>query len=416
MRHVRYSAAVSRPILFLGAMPFRALRQRPQHLALALSRRAPVLDVEPHRSLLGRLASPDRILEDPPSQGGSLDVLEPPRALPLSGYLRLLNRIGCARTASGIRARLAARAGARASTGAARHDGIPIPGSRRIEKDAIPALWAPRAIVGSFPKQLDLVDRFPGVPVCYDVMDDYPLFFDPWQRRVLSRLHHALLARADAVVVTSAALEARCRAHVRGVLTRIPNGVDRDFLEACARDDPDPAVLALPAPRIGYVGAIERWLDVDVLRAVAEAIPEGSLVLVGPESAPLSSLPANVHRLGPRSHARLPAVLRTLDAGLVPFTRSALTEAVNAVKIYEYLSAGLPVLSADLDRSPELESYLTICRTLEEWRGAARRTAAGRTPSSESSRRRSFAGRNLWDDRAESLLAILRRIEGTEAR
>ena len=369
------------PILFLGCLPFGQIRQRPQHLAVEISLHAKVLYVEPHRSWLRAPLSgiAAAAAATAPTEGG-LEILTPPPALPFSGYLPVVNRVNYARTAALVR--------------------------QRLEGSG----WrAPRAIVASFPKQVDLLRFFPGSPVCYDVMDDYPLFFDAWQGAVIARLHDRLLRRADVVVVASETLAERCRGAARRIV-RVANGVSPAFHEACARAEADLSVSALPAPRFGYVGTIERWIDFEILRLLAHTFPEGSVVLIGPVSCARPPLPANVHFLGAKPHEALPPILRALDAGLVPFRRSRLTDAVNPVKVYEYLSAGLPVLSSDFAGIHEFGSTVSVCRTPDEWVGAARR-ALDQRGGSDAARRRSFASSHLWPDRAREFLRAIEEVE-----
>lgn len=79
------------------------------------------------------------------------------------------------------------------------------------------------------------------------------------------------------------------------------------------------------------------------------------MVLVGPvgvgdPSTDVSALDAlpNVHLVGPRTYAGLPAVLRGADVGVIPYTVTALTRSIFPMKVHEYLAAGLPVVTTPL--------------------------------------------------------------------
>ncbi|MCQ3825395.1 glycosyltransferase, partial [Streptococcus agalactiae] len=56
-------------------------------------------------------------------------------------------------------------------------------------------------------------------------------------------------------------------------------------------------------------------------------------------------------------YATLPYYLHGFDVCIVPFHITALTLATNPVKVYEYLSAGKPVVSVDL---PEMQQFGTL--------------------------------------------------------
>jgi glycosyltransferase involved in cell wall biosynthesis len=69
--------------------------------------------------------------------------------------------------------------------------------------------------------------------------------------------------------------------------------------------------------------------------------------------APLRGL-TNVRLLGRRPYDQLPRYCKAFSVGVMPFVLNELTSNVNPIKMREYLSAGLPVVSTDL---PEVRGY-----------------------------------------------------------
>ena len=172
-------------------------------------------------------------------------------------------------------------------------------------------------------------------------------------------------ARADLVLASSPALAERMRRLSRNVLYA-PNVADTElFARALEPGATDPALAALPRPRIVFTGAIVATkLDIALLVRLARARPSWSFALVGPvgpgdpraDVSPLHAEP-NIHLLGQRRYEQLPDVLRGADAGLIPYARNALTEAIFPMKVYEYLAAGRPVVSTPL---PALQAIAEI--------------------------------------------------------
>ena len=170
-------------------------------------------------------------------------------------------------------------------------------------------------------------------------------------------------ARADLVVASAPALAARMRTLNDHVL-EAPNVADTAlFAQALEPGEPDAGVAALPRPRIVFTGAVVATkLDVALLAELAAARPDWSLALVGPvglgdpgtDVSALAALP-NVHLLGARRYADLPAVLRAADAAVIPYAINDLTRSVFPMKVYEYLSAGVPVVSTPLPALDGLE-------------------------------------------------------------
>jgi Glycosyltransferase Family 4 len=120
----------------------------------------------------------------------------------------------------------------------------------------------------------------------------------------------------------------------------------------------DPALTAAVPPANGtrpaavmLLGYPAAWAGVDKVVALAEAMPELDLHLVGSrDHVPRGPLPANVH-----VHGRLPRdgyreVLGGADFGIGPLAlhRIGMSEA-SPLKVREYLLHGLPVLTAHED-------------------------------------------------------------------
>jgi glycosyltransferase involved in cell wall biosynthesis len=89
--------------------------------------------------------------------------------------------------------------------------------------------------------------------------------------------------------------------------------------------------------------APERLLD-----ALAASFPAASVVMIGPvvkvDPATLPRRP-NIHWLGQRPYAELPAYVKAFDVCLMPFALNEATEYINPTKTLEYLAAGRPVVS-----------------------------------------------------------------------
>src|SRR5690606_37270561 len=61
---------------------------------------------------------------------------------------------------------------------------------------------------------------------------------------------------------------------------------------------------------------------------------------------------------GRRPHAELPAYCKGFDVGIIPYLIDERTKFVNPIKLREYLSAGLPVVSTAV---PEAKRYEPLC-------------------------------------------------------
>ena len=109
------------------------------------------------------------------------------------------------------------------------------------------------------------------------------------------------------------------------------------------------------------------WFDVDLMIDVAKRFPEASIVLLGKVTMDLSRLTSlpNVHLLGRKPFADLPAYAKAFDVALLPFPITEVTLNANPLKVREYLAAGLPVVST---RIPEVE-VLGACEIADDSSG-----------------------------------------------
>jgi glycosyltransferase involved in cell wall biosynthesis len=140
------------------------------------------------------------------------------------------------------------------------------------------------------------------------------------------------------------------------------HGVDHAlFSKALDQDTQVPEDLSrLPQPVIGFFGLIQAWIDQDLICEVAKRHPEWSIAIIGRANCDVAKMQAvpNIHLLGGRDYGTLPQYCRGMAVGLIPFKVNELTYHVNPIKLREYLSAGLPVVSTDL---PEVEAYGQLC-------------------------------------------------------
>jgi glycosyltransferase involved in cell wall biosynthesis len=196
--------------------------------------------------------------------------------------------------------------------------------------------------------------------ILYYCVDEYTEFSGV-SSSSLAELEQQLLRQSDLVIVSAERLyQSKVKTNPRTVLIR--HGVDFDHFRKAL--DPETIVPEeirdLPHPVIGFFGLIADWVDLELMAEVAKRYPNGSMVLVGKattDTSVLEQLP-NVHLLGRKPYASLPAYCKGFDVALMPFRINELTLNANPLKVREYIAAGLPVVSTAI---PEVE-VLGLCR------------------------------------------------------
>jgi glycosyltransferase involved in cell wall biosynthesis len=278
---------------------------------------------------------------------------------------------------------------------------------------AVQRLGLTRPVLWSYVPQAEaLLDVLDPSAVVYHCVDDIAA-----QKGVAGAAFRAaearFAARADLVLASAPALAARMRTLSDRVL-EAPNVADTAlFAEALAPGPEDSAITALPQPRIVFTGAVVGTkLDLELLAAVARRRPDWAFALVGPVGAgdpgtdvsALHGLP-NVHLLGPRPYAGLPAVLRAADAALIPYAVNDLTRSVFPMKVYEYLAAGLPVVATPLPALAGVDA-ITTASDANAMAGALARALDEDSPARRQARSEA-ARSHSWDARLEQISRAL---------
>ena len=261
------------------------------------------------------------------------------------------------------------------------------------------------------PLAFELRDRF-GWRIVYDCLDDYAGFDNTGPAMLASE--ERLARGSDLVLATSRHLLAKQSALNPNTIL-LPNAADFEHFRFLP-SQPAPELAQLRGPVIGYYGAISDWFDTRLVSELARARPDWSFVLVGStfgaDLRPLNGL-ANVLLLGEKPYTELPAYLKVFDVCTIPFRATPLTNATNPVKLFEYLSAGKPVVATRLSELAYYHEYVTLAAGPSEWLAALDAALApAATQPVEIERRIAFARTNGWDERARVLRAAIDRLYG----
>ncbi|MBY3155874.1 MULTISPECIES: UDP-galactopyranose mutase [Rhizobium] len=297
------------PLICFSHLRWDFVLQRPQHLMERFSRERPVFYFEEFIPTDHHLA----YLEIHPFEGTSVKAVRP----------RIPHWWNAAEQEAALRRLL--------------DDLILLHGGKR------PILWFYTPLMFGFARHVD------AVAIVYDCMDELANFkFAPPN---LKACEQALMASADVVFTGGLSLyEARRDQHDN--IHPFPSGVDTHHFHAARCSLPVPADQAdIPQPRLGYYGVIDERLDLDLVSSVASARPDLSFVFLGPivKISP-DNLPrgANIHYLGQKAYADLPAYLSSWRAALMPFALNEATRFISPTKTPEYLAAGRPVVGTQI--------------------------------------------------------------------
>lgn len=245
----------------------------------------------------------------------------------------------------------------------------------------------------------------------YDIAD--ALEVQSRSPRTLSRLRdceHLLSREADLVTFSAQEMQREVDILFPGVASLfLPNAVSREFVEQCAvrNGNRDTA-----KKEIGYVGSTcGKWFDAELLLEVIRSFPDHTVSVLGPVDKQLAAhcaQHANVRLHGFVPHKQLPEHLLRFDVAVIPFRQNGITRIVNPLKLYEYASAGLPIVATYTDELRNYAPLVTLARDTESFLRSITEALESDAPDVRE-KRRSFAMANTWTERVHRLLAVLQR-------
>lgn len=235
--------------------------------------------------------------------------------------------------------------------------------------------------------------------IVYDCMDHHSGF---GSSLFVNEVHEKnIINISDLLIASSDKIEAALKSTGKPVV-KIKN--------ACSIND---FPLSEKPPRtrtVGYFGAIAEWFDWNLVKSAAEKSPDIRFELIGDFGNLFEKAhdgPANIHLLGEKPFHELKNYAQNWDIALIPFCITPLIEATNPVKLYEYCSLGIPVIS-----TPIPEVMLEPCDVIIVKDADSLVNAIHKIFSEDSiefrRRRRAFAEKNTWEARGQSVLQIFK--------
>jgi len=255
--------------------------------------------------------------------------------------------------------------------------------------------------------------------IVYDCLDDQQAFADLYGHD-LGQYETALIETSSAVVVSGRVLLNEMRER-RPDTILIPNAADFDLFHNARGAG---LLDGLARPVAGFFGAFADWVDFDWIDAAAMRFPTWSFVYIGRDSFAKATARerwkvvtrhSNVHVFPQATPRKLAQYLAEFDVCTMPFQDLPVTRSMNAVKLFEYLAAGKPVIAADLPETRPMREagLIATYRSIEESLSLLEEAVAEGSDEEAVKARAAFASGNTWKHRVEALSDVLTRVSQT---
>lgn len=187
----------------------------------------------------------------------------------------------------------------------------------------------------------------------------------------------------------------------------IKNGVSPELFTE-ERELPED-MIDIPRPIVGMGLKVTHLLDADLLSQVVWSNPSVSFVLIGQilDHAVFERIRrvSNFHYLGDKHYRDYPAYVKNFDACLVPYCVGDKQHGGDAIKFYEYLAAGKPIVATPGNGVSDEYEGVWVTSSPTEFAEAVRAAVAMDTIQ------RRLPEDIRWSDKANQLLDAVNRRE-----
>jgi len=253
------------------------------------------------------------------------------------------------------------------------------------------------------PAHVETVKTYNPCLVVFDSVDEPSEEFEAWRPN-----YYRAVSSADIVLAASDKLY-RMASAINPRVYLVPNACDYDYFSGNSSNyyPIDQDILDIAKPIIGYIGVVASWCDLDLIAAIADNFPHYNIVIIGPLYN-ISEVPRrkNLHWLGFKPYEKLAAYAKYFDAGIIPFKNTSMTQSVNPIKMWEYMAAGIPVVTTAL---PEAQKHGDLVLYSENKEEFIRNINIALYDDSDLKRqlRQNKAKQNSWMERARYIIEII---------
>ena len=265
------------------------------------------------------------------------------------------------------------------------------------------------------PLTLKVIESLSPKSLIYQRLADFSCLTDKPDQ--LQGIEDKLMKKADIVVVQGNELVTDQLDH-RPETFFVLNGVSPKF---SASGKAPVACLELFSeirrPVAGYIGAIHKYFDFDLIDEVSTTLQDISFVFVGPRLCSSKNIikKPNVYFVGEREWHELAHYIERFDVCLVPYRKTKYTESVVPSKVLEYMMIGKPIVATSLNELVNIESknanLIRLADTPEKFAKAILSGIVEKDLSSRESRK-NFAMSHTWPQKLDILLTKLSDLEG----
>lgn len=264
--------------------------------------------------------------------------------------------------------------------------------------------YKPDCLYFTFPTQYPVIPKSFTGKIIYDCMDNHTAMANDAQKPVIRAYEEKLVARADCVLVSAQKLKEELLANYPHLderkITIVRNGYNGQILPA--RETAKQADTFT----ISYIGTIGSWFNFEYLLKSLEEFPNLHYRIIGPSDNPNLPQAERLHYMGTVEHHKLHAAIADVQALTMPFQLNDIVEAVDPVKLYEYINFNKNILCIRYKEIERFDPFVYFYTDYESFRNQIQKMMDDNTLRYSQQAREEFLLQSTWASRAAQIKAL----------
>jgi glycosyltransferase involved in cell wall biosynthesis len=240
--------------------------------------------------------------------------------------------------------------------------------ARYVNKKIAEVQFRDILLITYLPHSTDILGQIDCSLSCYMCGDE--ILGQKYSRdKAIANMDKELIEKVDFTTVVSEELYRRRRV-INDRVHVITNGTDyKHFANSKILDEYAEELSKVEGPVVGYMGAIDYRINKEYILGAAQRLRNWTFIFVGPVSINIDELKRekNIVFLGQKKFKELPKYLGRFDVGLIPYYLNEMTTHCSPLKLHEYFSAGIPVVSTQLPAVKQYEGLAYIANSQDEF-------------------------------------------------
>lgn len=263
----------------------------------------------------------------------------------------------------------------------------------------------PDSLYFTFPTQLSLLpDGYEGT-VIYDCMDNYLAMVPAFLKPVVLNYEPKLIRRADYILVSSQKLKEmlleKYGTDIESKMVLVRNGYNGNVLPAAAPSSANDTFT------ISYIGTIGSWFNFEYILKSLDEFPNLEYRIIGPADNPDLPVAERLVYLGTVEHDKLYDAIADVQCLTMPFQLNEIVEAVDPVKLYEYINFNKNILCIRYKEIERFEPFVYFYTDYDSFRNQIDSMMKNPTLRYNQSMRESFLMENSWKTRVDQIMQAI---------